>query len=82
MLRKLLSTIALLLFLPAGIALGMNAVDKKDDRRKPGNDEDKHKPVIIIIWEPAWSPVMRETPLVEAIETFNPCYSENKNESL
>ena len=38
--------------------------DKKDDKTKKG-----HPPVIIIVWEPAWSPVTREASLPDIVDT-------------
>ena len=75
--RKLLSTIAFFLLIPAGVAMAMNAIDKKDDKKDKDKEGDKHEPVIIIIWESAWSPVMRAIPLQDAI---NNCYSAVENE--
>lgn len=37
----------------------MSADDKKDDKK----DKEKHQPVVIVIYLPPWSPVMREASL-------------------
>ena len=69
--RKLLMAIAFMLMLPGGIAMAMSAADKKDDKKgDKGNDSEKHEPVLIIIWEQAWSPIFRAVPLQEAYNTI------------
>ena len=56
--RKFFSTFMFLLMLPLGVVTAVSAADSKDNK----SDKKKgHQPVIIIVWEPAWSPVMRET---------------------
>lgn len=59
--RKILMAILCSLLLPAGVAMAMTAGDKKDD--KGDKDGDKGKPVVIIIWQPAWPPIYRLAPL-------------------
>ncbi len=55
--RKFFSTFMFLLMLPLGVTMALSAADNKDNK----SDKKKgHQPVIIIVWEPAWSPVMRE----------------------
>ena len=55
--RKTLSSVLCSLLLFAGIVMNVSAIDKKDDKK---DTKKGHPPVIIIVWEPAWSPVMRE----------------------
>ena len=52
--RKVLLAIFFTLAFLLGSSVSLFA-DKKDDKTKKG-----HPPVIIIVWEPAWSPVTRE----------------------
>lgn len=67
--RKFLMAIAFMLLLPAGVAMAMSAVDKKDDKKD--KDKDKgHQPIVIIIWEPAWPIVFREAQPQSAAETY------------
>lgn len=69
--RKLLMVIGFMLLLPAGIAMAITAADKKDDKKgDKGNDGEKHEPVLIIIWEQAWSPIFRAVPLQDAIDSI------------
>lgn len=64
--RKFFSTFMFLLMLPLGVAMAVSAADNKDNK----SDKKKgHQPVIIIVWEPAWSPVMRETSTVTSIDS-------------
>lgn len=66
--RKVFSTIMFSLMLPIGVAMAMSATDKKDDKK----DEKKgHPPVIIIVWEPAWSPVMREVSIPQSCNAYS-----------
>ena len=48
------------LVLSAGVAMAFSASDKKDDKDKDRNSGKGHQPVVVVIYEPAWSPVMRE----------------------
>ena len=61
--RKSLVFIILTLALLMGSSITLFA-DKKDNNTKKG-----HPPVIIIVWEPAWSPVMRDVSLQDAVDT-------------
>ena len=75
--RKFMMAIAFMLLLPCGVSMAMSAADKKDDKKGgKGNDDEKHEPVLIIIWEQAWSPIFRAIPLQNAINTG--LASENK----
>ena len=47
-------------------AMAMSAADDKKDDRK---DKEKHQPVVIVIYLPPWSPVMREVSLQTIVET-------------
>lgn len=76
--RKSCTTILFSLLLLAGIATTLSAIDKKDDK----NGEKKgHPPVIIIVWEPAWPPIMRESSTQSIVSTFE-IESENSLGSL
>ena len=55
--RYFLCSLTLLL----GSAMVLSADDKKDDKKK--EDKEVHKPVLIVVYVPAWSPVIREAPL-------------------
>lgn len=45
----------------AGIAMPISASDKKDDKKGgKGGDGKGQQPVVVVIYLPAWSPVMRE----------------------
>lgn len=70
--RKLFTTLAILFLLPAGAAMAMTASDtgkdkeKKEEKKevkkeekKEGDKEKGHKPVEIVTYLFAWSPVMR-----------------------
>jgi hypothetical protein len=58
---KLLTMILCPLACLAAASMVFSAADKKDDKK---DKKDKgHQGVVIIIWEPAWSPVMREVSL-------------------
>ena len=61
--RKILTAIICSLLLPAGVAMAMTAGDGKDDK-KGGKEEQKDmgRPVVIIVWEPAWPPIHRLAP--------------------
>ena len=66
--RKIFSTFMFLLMFPLGVSMAMSAADNKDNK----SDKKKgHQPVIIIVWEPAWSPVMRETSPLISIDPNN-----------
>lgn len=66
--RKTLSSVLFSLFLFAGIAMTVSAIDKKDDKK---DTKKGHPPVIIIVWEPAWSPVMREFSVQSTANAFD-----------
>lgn len=57
--RRAFTYILFSLTLLLGSAMVMSADDKKDDKK----DKEKHQPVVIVIYLPPWSPVMREAPL-------------------
>ena len=79
MMRKLLfSLIALLLLLPTGVAMAMNAKDDKKGDKKD-KDKDVHKPVLIVVYFPAWDPIIRAIPLQDALNNYN---SAVENDSL
>ena len=79
MLRKLLlSLIALLLLVPSGVAMAINGTDDKKDDKKD-KDKEVHKPVLIVVYVPAWNPVMRAIPLQDAANNY---YSVIENDSL
>lgn len=49
------------LMLSAGVVMSLSAADKKDDKKgNKGGSGKPHQPVVVVIYEPAWSPVMRE----------------------
>ncbi len=51
------------LMLSAGVVASISAADKKDNKGNKGNEGGSgkpHQPVVVVIYEPAWSPVMRE----------------------
>ena len=78
--RKTLSALFFSLLIPMGIAMAMNAADKKDDKKDnkdKGKEEEKHQPVLVFIWEYAWSPVYRALPLEDALDIID---SESINE--
>ena len=66
--HKSISTILFSLLLFVGVAMTLSAIDKKDDKK---DTKKGHPPVIIIIWEPAWSPVMRESSTQNIVNTFD-----------
>ena len=55
--RKILTAILCSLLLPVGVAMAMTASDKKEDKK----DDKGDKPVVIIVWQPAWPPIFEET---------------------
>lgn len=68
--RSILTTLMYTLLLIAGLPMVFSASDKKDDKK----DKDKkkgHQPVVIITYEPAWSPVTREFPLYSELPEVN-----------
>ncbi len=46
------------LLIAGSFATAFSASDKKDDK-KGGKESKGHQPVVVVIYEPAWSPVMR-----------------------
>lgn len=54
--HKLWTAIICSLLLPMGVAMALTAGDKKGGDR---DDKDKGGPVVIIIWDDAWPPVIR-----------------------
>ena len=66
--RKVFATILFSLLLPAGIAMAMSASDKKDDRKDDKKDKG-HQPILIVVWEQAWTPIFREVSAVDSFET-------------
>ena len=46
----------------------VSALDKKDEKK---DTKKGHPPVIIIIWEPAWSPIMRESATPSIVNTYD-----------
>ena len=76
--KLLLSITALLLLLPTGVAMAMNAADEKKDDKKD-KDKEVHKPVLIVVYVPAWSPIIRAIPLQDAMNDY---YSVIENDSL
>lgn len=58
--RRFLTSMMYTLVLSAGVAMAFSASDKKDDKDKDRNSGKGHQPVVVVIYEPAWSPVMRE----------------------
>ena len=59
--RKVFRYVLFSLTLLLGSAMVMSADEKKDDKKK--EDKDVHKPVLIVVYIPAWSPVIREAPI-------------------
>ena len=59
--RKVFTYLLFSLTLLLGSATVLSAGDKKDDKK---DKKDKgHQPVVIVIYLPAWSPVIREASL-------------------
>lgn len=56
--QKYLAAILCSLLLPVGVAMAMTACDKKEDN-KGGKDGGKGRPVVIIVWDEAWTPIIR-----------------------
>ena len=50
--------------------MAMSASDKKDDKKEGGKDKG-HEPVVIIIWEPTWPPIFRESEAQSSVETYS-----------
>ena len=67
--RKLFSSFIMALMLAASFAPTLSADDKKDDKK---NDKDKevHKPVLIVVYVPAWDPVIRATSQQSVVDTY------------
>lgn len=64
---KLLTSILCPLVCLIGASLVFSANDKKDEKK---DKKDKgHQGVVIIIWEPAWSPATREISLTQFVST-------------
>ena len=66
--RKSLTAVLFSLFVIAGVSMTTSAMDKKDDKN---GGKKGHPPVIIIVWEPAWSPVTRATSDQSVVTTFD-----------
>ena len=57
--RKILTAILCSLLLPVGVAMAVTAGDKKEDKK--GDKDKENKPVVIIVWQPAWPPIFELT---------------------
>ena len=58
--RRVFTTLMFSLMLTAGFVMSFTAADKKDDKKGGKDGTGKgHQPVVVVIYEPAWSPVMR-----------------------
>ena len=66
--RKSFTAVLFSLFVLAGVSLTTSAIDKKDDKN---GGKKGHPPVIIIVWEPAWSPVTRVASPESMVSTFD-----------
>ena len=66
--RKVITSIISFLILSLGVAMAFSGTDKKDDKKDKDKDKDKHEPIVIIIYLPAWSPVIREASLQSFVE--------------
>ena len=58
--RRLFTSLMYTLVLSAGVAVSFSASDKKDDKKGNNNNGKGAQPVVVVIYQPAWSPVMRE----------------------
>lgn len=58
--RRILTSLMYTMVLSAGVAMAFSASDKKDDKKGNKGSGKGHQPVVVVIYEPAWSPVMRE----------------------
>ena len=58
-------TVMSFLVVSSCFAMAMSASDDKKDDRK---DKEKHQPVVIVIYLPPWSPVVREASLQTIVE--------------
>ena len=77
--RKVFRYVLFSLTLLLGSAMVLSADDKKDDKKK--EDKDVHKPVLIVVYVPAWSPVIRAASLQEVVDTGCLCV-ENSSEAF
>ena len=58
---RFITSLMYALMLSAGVMMSLSAADKKDDKKDgKGGSGKPHQPVVVVIYEPAWSPVMRE----------------------
>ena len=48
--------------------MAMSASDKKDDKKDEKKDKG-HQPILIVVWEQAWTPIFREVSEVGPFET-------------
>ncbi len=70
--RKFLSFFLLSLMFLASSPMMFAAADKKDNKDGKGKPDKGHEPIFlpVLVWNGAWSPVMREAPMENSINTI------------
>lgn len=80
--RKFLSFFLLSLMFLASSPMMFAAADNKDNKDGKGKPDKGHEPIFlpVLVWNGAWSPVMREAPMENSTSTLE--LSEESNEIL
>ena len=63
--RRLFTTVLFSLVLAAGTAMAFSASDNKGDKKDKGQ-----KPILIIVYVPAWNPIIREASLPDVVAPY------------